>query len=121
MKIVSLIALVAGMAVASNAHAFDLKANVGIGQLQSTSQGASQSGGVGAIIGAGHQDAASAGTAGAQLQIKPSGVTVLTQHTTATSTNQAALGLNAGFSVAGSQSGAAGQWAGIGGALKFGF
>jgi hypothetical protein len=116
-RFVSLAALM--VAISAPAYAFEIKGNAGIGQLQSGSQGVSTSGGIGAIVGVGHQDAASAGTAGAQLQIKPSGVTVLTQHTTATSTNQAALGLNGGFSFAGSQSGAAGQWAGIGGALKF--
>lgn len=116
-RLVSLAAL--AVAIASPAFAFDIKANVGVGQLVSQSQGNAVSGGVGAIAGVGHQDAASAGTAGAQLQVKPSGVTVLTQQNSATSTNQAAFGLNAGLSFAGTQNASAGSWAGLAGALKF--
>ena len=121
MKFVSLAALLAGIALAPAAHAFEIKGNVGVGQLQSQSQGSAVSGGIAGLAGISHQDAASAGTAGAQLQIKPSGVTVLTQQNSATSTNQAALGLAGGFSFAGTQNVSNGAWTGIGGALKFGF
>ena len=63
-RFVSLAALM--VAISAPAYAFEIKGNVGIGQLQSASQGVSTSGGIGAIVGVGHQDAASAGTAGAR-------------------------------------------------------
>lgn len=119
MKFVSLAALL--VAISAPAMAFDAKGNVGIGTLQSQSQGSAVSGGIAGLAGISHQDAASAGTAGAQLTIKPSGVTVLTQQNSATNTNQAALGLAGGFSFAGTQNVSNGAWTGIGGALKFGF
>ena len=116
-RLVSLAAL--AVAIASPAFAFDIKANVGVGQLVSQSQGNSLSGRDGAIAGGGHQDEASAATAGAQLQVKPSGVTVLTFSRTATLQHQPGRlrPLNAGLSFAGTQNASAGSWAGLAGAL----
>ena len=118
-RLVSLAAL--AVAIASPAFAFDIKANVGIGQLASQSTGqCRQRRRRRRWQASAHQDAASVGSAGAQLQVKPSGVTVLTS---AEQQHQRqpvfAFGLNAGLSFGGTQNASAGSWAGLAGALKF--
>lgn len=105
--------------VAAPAFAFEVKGNVGIAGLQSSTTGNAAGGGAAIIAGVSHQDAASIGSAGAQLQVKPSGVTVLTQQSSAFSANQGALGLAGGLSFGGTQNSAAGSWTGLAGALKF--
>lgn len=116
-RLVSLVVL--ATAIAAPAMAFDAKGNVGIGTLQSGTIGGAAGGGASIGNGSAHQDAASVGSAGAQLQIKPSGVTVLTQQSSAFSANQSSTKNAGGLSFGGTFNAASGSWAGIGGALKF--
>ena len=116
-RLVSLAAL--AVAIASPAMAFDAKFNVGTGQLASQSQGSAGGGGASILNGSAHQDAASVGSAGAQLQVKPSGVTVLTQQSSAFSANQSSHGLAGGLSFGGTQNVSQGTWSGLAGVLKF--
>ena len=116
-RLVSLAAL--AVAIASPAMAFDAKFNVGVGQLQSSSTGNAAGGGVSIGGSSAHQDAASGGSAGAQLQVKPAGVTVLTSQTSAFGANQSSHGLAGGLSFGGTQNTSAGSWAGLAGVLKF--
>jgi hypothetical protein len=116
-RLISLVAL--ATAIAAPAMAFDAKGNIGIGTLQSGSVGGVAGGGASIGNGAAHQDATAVGSAGAQLQIKASGPTVLTQQSSAFSANQSSTKNAGGLSFGGTFNTASGSWAGIGGALKF--
>lgn len=106
-------------AISGPAMALDAVGNFGVGSLSSSSVGGAAGGGMSMLNGGSHQDAASLGSAGAQLTIKPSGVTVLTQQSSAFSANQSSHGLAGGLSFGGTQNVSQGTWSGLAGVVKF--
>lgn len=117
--IVSLAAILAGIALVAPAHAGEIKGNIGAGSLSSISTGGAAGGGAAALAGYSNQAAASVGSAGAQLTIKPNGVTLLTQQSSQFNATQLAVGLAGGTSFGGTYNQGTGNWAGFGGALHY--